>query len=745
MPSFVSQTRQYELRMNYKDELNSAQHEAALNGTGPMVIIAGAGSGKTRVLTYRIAYLIDSGLDPHRIMALTFTNKAANEMRERIEGMIGLGGKDIWMGTFHSTFAKILRIESEKLGYDRNFTIYDVDDTVSMMKRIIGNMELDDKIYKPKNMLYRISQLKNSLISPEQYKQLDDLILEDETSRRPEFSNLYETYCLECFKASAMDFDDLLFNTYKLFNNPNTADILYKYQNKFQYILIDEFQDTNYAQYAIVKRMADIHQNVCVVGDDAQSIYAFRGANINNILNFDKEFHDSKVFRLEQNYRSSGNIVQAANTLIQHNTKQIPKKLWTSNDDGAKIKVVKAFSDTEEANLVANAIFHQMSAYNLQGKHFAILYRTNTQSRSLEEALRKRNLTYQIIGGISFYQRREIKDALAYLRFVVNPNDIEAFRRIINYPKRAIGKQSVNQILTTMNEHGLTLWDTLNDLQKYFGKKAFVVKVNAFLSMIKLFMSMLDKVNAYELTNRVIKDAGIFRDLYEDKTPEGKNRYDNLMELLAAVENFVRDEENKDRSLVAFLERVTLITSQDESDDKDNKVKMMTVHLSKGLEFEYVYLVGLEENLFPSFMMKTLEEVEEERRLCYVAITRAKKFLQISYALQRFRYGETVFCEPSRFLEEIDPIYLDGAGYTNASIKSKAKTYSGTSIANVADFKPSLFTEIAEGQRVRHIKFGDGAVTDLKIKGKDRIAKVKFDKVGEKTLVLNFARLMIIQ
>ncbi|MDW7695895.1 3'-5' exonuclease [Flammeovirgaceae bacterium SG7u.111] len=740
--------------MEYLDSLNEPQREAVVHAEGPLMIIAGAGSGKTRVLTLRIACLIENGVDPFNILSLTFTNKAAKEMRERIEQVVGNDAKNLWMGTFHSIFAKILRYEADKIGYQSNFTIYDADDSKSLIRTIVKEMELDDKLYKANAVLGRISMAKNNLVSWRAYMNNTELMLEDETSRRPKIAEIYKTYSHRCFHANAMDFDDLLFNTNVLFRDH--LDVLNKYQHKFHHVLIDEFQDTNISQYMITKKLAAIKQNIVVVGDDAQSIYAFRGANIQNILNFEKDYPDLKVIKLEQNYRSSQNIVNAANSVIRFNSKQLQKNVWTSNDEGAKIKLVKSATDSEEGRLVANAIFETKMQENLPNSEFAVLYRTNSQSRAIEESLRKLNISYKIIGGLSFYQRKEIKDLIAYLRFTVNQSDEEAFKRIVNYPKRGIGKTTVDKIVVASVEQDVPVWDVVANIQKFFGSGRAVKTVQEFANMVKNFMQSVQNKDAFQAATDIAKGSGILKELYDDKTVEGRVRYENLQELLNAVKAFVDNPDNEDKSLHAFLQDVALLTSSDQTADEDT-VTLMTIHMSKGLEFGHVYLVGMEENLFPSQMMlNSRADLEEERRLFYVAITRAKKTLTLSYALQRYRFGKLEMKEPSRFIEEIDKTYLD-ASHTVAPSSFGALNAPKTKYQNLkkpapsagkghnvsASFSPSDPKLLAEGMKVEHAKFGFGTITNIESFGGDKRARIIFDNFGEKTLILSFAKLMI--
>ncbi len=743
--------------MHYLESLNEPQREAVTAPEGPMMIIAGAGSGKTRVLTYRIAFLIEHGIEPFQILSLTFTNKAAREMRERIQKVVGNEAKNLWMGTFHSVFAKILRFEAQKLGYQSNFTIYDADDSKSLIKTIVKEKNLDDKLYKPNVVFSRISKAKNNLTSWRQYMADPDHMLEDENSGRPKIAEIYKEYALRCFKGNAMDFDDLLFNTNLLFEKH--LDVLNKYQHKFRHVLIDEFQDTNISQYNITRKLAARHQNICVVGDDAQSIYAFRGANIQNILNFEQDYTDLRVIKLEQNYRSSSNIVNAANSVIRHNTAQLPKNVWTSNAEGRPIALLKTATDSEEGRLIATSIFEEKMQNGLSNKDFAVLYRTNAQSRAIEEALRRLNIAYKIIGGISFYQRKEVKDLLAYLKFTVNPQDIEAFKRIINYPKRGIGNTSVSKILVMAAELEKSVWEVVQDVHKYFKSGRMPKLVEEFAMQIRSFQLMLETTDAFAVATNIAKQSGILKELYDDKTVEGKVRYDNLQELLNAIKAFVDNPEAEDTSLAAFLQEVSLMTSSEE-DNKDDAVTLMTIHMSKGLEFEHVYLAGLEENLFPSqLMLESREDLEEERRLFYVAITRAKSNLTISYALQRYRFGQLILCEPSRFIEEIDPKYIQNMRVKDSAWSNQeASRASGSFARNLIrkpqhrvpnkvrtspDFKPSDPKLLQEGMRVEHSKFGLGTVQRIEKFGNDRSAMIEFDNFGTKTLILSFAKLMI--
>jgi DNA helicase II / ATP-dependent DNA helicase PcrA len=751
------------------DQLNPSQKEAVMHQNGPLMIIAGAGSGKTRVLTMRIAWLIKQGVDPFNILSLTFTNKAAGEMRNRIEKLIGAEAKNLWMGTFHSVFAKILRIEGSRLGYTSNFSIYDSDDSKSLIRTIVKEFNLDDKVYKANYILNRISNAKNALVSWESYVGNATYTEDDKAARMPEIGRIYKTYQLRAFQANAMDFDDLLYNTNVLFRDH--LEILNKYQHKFKHVMVDEFQDTNVSQYLITRKLASVHQNICVVGDDAQSIYAFRGANIQNILNFKNDFDDVKVVKLEENYRSTKNIVNAANSVIARNKEQLDKNVFTNNEEGQKLGLIKAMSDHEEGRLVATEIFEIKNRDSLHNTDFAILYRTNAQSRSFEESLRKLNIKYRIIGGLSFYQRKEIKDLIGYLRFTVNQQDEEAFKRIINMPKRGIGDTTVAKLVVTASETQQPIWEVVANIQDFIAGRASLAIEN-FAVLIKSFKIMIEKgKDAHEVASYIAKASGLLKDLYEDKTVEGLARYENVQELLNAIKQFVDNPDNEDKSLATFLQTVSLYSTADaEDDDGDHdRVTLMTIHGAKGLEFKHVFVVGMEENLFPSQMMaQSRTDLEEERRLFYVAITRAEKSLTLSYAEQRYTYGRLNSCEPSRFLLEIDKQYLQasssksanpretygtssfGGGFGSGSVVKKIvpsfapKPSAPSNHVPTEDFKPSDTNGLEVGKRVEHAKFGFGTVTNLDIKGTDRKTTVKFDTQGEKTLLLSFAKLRIL-
>ncbi|MFK7900812.1 MAG: ATP-dependent helicase [Cyclobacteriaceae bacterium] len=749
--------------MDYLETLNPEQKKAVLHTSGPSMIIAGAGSGKTRVLTYRIAHLINTGVDSFNILSLTFTNKASKDMRERIESVVGTEARNIWMGTFHSVFARILRMEADRIGYPQNFTIYDTDDSLSLIRTILKEKNLDDKVYKPRAVLNRISGAKNRLLSANEYLNNVQIQSDDIASMKPEMGRIYKWYQERCFRAGAMDFDDLLFNTNVLFRDH--LDVLNKYQTKFKHVLVDEFQDTNLSQYAITRKLAAQHRNITVVGDDAQSIYGFRGADIQNILNFEKDYDELETFKLEQNYRSTSVIVEAANSVINKNTQQLDKKVWTSNAEGDKIKVLKATSDNEEGRLVANSIFEKKNNTHLNNKDFAILYRTNSQSRSMEEALRKLNIKYRIFGGLSFYQRKEIKDLIAYFRFTVNTQDEEAFKRTINYPKRGIGTTSVSKVIVFADDHGTSIWETITNIGSVMSGRA-AAAIDSYTQVIKSFQIAVQTKDAFEAATQIAKESGVLKTLYEDKTIEGVSRYENIQELLNGIKEFVDDEKTEDKSLAAYLQDIALLTDADKDKQDPDVVSLMTIHSSKGLEFKHVYMVGMEEELFPSQMMLSSKaDLEEERRLFYVAITRAEKNLTLSYAITRYRFGSLRNCEASRFIEEIDPRFLDirevrkREAPNPSERKEGAVKYSGL-ISSVkrdkqvakkvakpytpsADFAPSDTSNLQVGMKVEHPKFGYGKVSLIDTEGNNRKAKVKFESVGEKTLLLTFAKLRI--
>ena len=767
---------------NYLENLNEAQRAAVVHTDGPVMIIAGAGSGKTRVLTYRIAHLLQKGVDAFNILALTFTNKASKEMRERIEKIMGNEAKNLWMGTFHAVFAKILRIEAEKLGYPQNFTIYDTDDAKSLMRDIVRENGLDDKMYKPDVILKRISAAKNNLYSWKDYQDNINFVNDDITSGRPKMGQLFELYSKRCFKASGMDFDDLLYNMWVLINKSPEA--LHKYQHKFKYVLVDEFQDTNYAQYMVLKKLAAAFENICVVGDDAQSIYAFRGANINNILSFEKDYPDLQVFKLEQNYRSTKNIVHTANHLIANNKKQLKKDVWTHNDEGEKIKLVRALSDNEEGVMVANSIFENKVNKQWHNKAFAILYRTNAQSRSFEEALRKMNIAYRIYGGLSFYKRKEIKDLIAYFRLVINHNDEEALKRIINVPARGIGKTTLEKITITASEKDKSLWEIISNAKPNEAElnNGILTKTGEFVTMIKSFSVKLKSDNAYDLASHIAASTGLLKDLYADKTPEGLSRYENVQELLNGIKEFVEtgrsitplgdestySDTGEVRTLEMYMQDISLLTDADDENKDTDTVSLMTIHAAKGLEFPAVYVVGLEENLFPSQLsVNSREDLEEERRLFYVAITRAEKMLTLSYANSRFRWGNLVNNEPSRFIEELDMKHIEETGVRKPNFDfvfnggeerwtSDATPKTGgifskqpSNLKKVASQEVKNFTgddtsDIQVGMDVEHQRFGIGKVLMLEGNGADRKALIFFQGIGQKQLLLKFAKLKIL-
>ena len=760
--------------------LNDKQQEAVMNTEGPVMVVAGAGSGKTRVLTYRIAYLLKKGVDPFQILSLTFTNKAAREMKNRIGQLVGKGSSySLWMGTFHSVFARILRIESSCLGYPSNFTIYDTDDSKSLMKGIVKSQQLDPKIYQESFVLGRISSAKNNLISVQAYQENSELINQDKSTGRPEIARLYDLYQKKLFQAAAMDFDDLLYKINVLFRD--FPEVLYKYQQKFQYIMVDEYQDTNFSQYLIVKKLAANNENVCVVGDDAQSIYAFRGANIENILNFKKDYPNLKTVKLEQNYRSTQNIVNAANTVIHHNKGQIFKKVWTNNMEGEKIKLIRASSDREEGAMVAHQIFQDEMNEQVPLDGFAVLYRTNAQSRSIEEALRRLNLAYRIYGGLSFYKRKEIKDLLAYFRLVINYSDEEALKRIINYPPRGIGKTTIDKLIVAGNQHGLPLWDVIHQSRVLeLGLNSGTLnKLHDFATMIASLRAQLDHKNAYDLAQEIGKSSGLLSVLYHDKTPEGVSRFENIEELMSGIKEFVETDveetelhEQKIRSLGDYMQDIALLTDADEKDKDDRpKVSLMTIHQAKGLEFPFVHIVGVEENLFPSMMsLHSRADLEEERRLFYVALTRAERRVTVSYAETRYKWGKLDYCEPSRFIDEIDEKYVEMPRRTHSSkvktrddfkggIRLKVNTVqpkknkisyrkveaSSNQVVNksTASHSVSNSNNIRTGMQVEHQRFGIGKVLAVDGQGANKKAKVQF-KEGTKQLILRFARLRIL-
>ena len=757
------------LESDFHRDLNDIQRQAVEQTEGPVMIIAGAGSGKTRVIVYRIAHLIRSGAEPFSILALTFTNKAAREMRERIALLSGPEAKNLWMGTFHSVFARILRQEADKLHYPRNFTIYDTEDSKSLIRTLVKEMNLDDKQYTTGYILHRISQAKNNLISVEEYEQSEKYRSEDSSMGKGKISELYRAYSDRCFRSGAMDFDDLLFKTNVLFRD--FPEVLYKYQNKFRYIMVDEYQDTNFSQYLIVKKLALLHENICVVGDDAQSIYAFRGATIQNILNFERDYPDVKVFKLEENYRSTQNIVNVANSLIAKNANQLQKTVYSNKEKGSKIKVLRTFSDNEEGKRVSESILEDKANYSLQYKDFGILYRTNAQSRPLEEALRRQNIPYKIFGGLSFYQRKEIKDLIAYFRLTINPNDEEALKRVINYPARGIGKTTLDKVILLAGENELSLWGILSNIRHYMAGKT-ADNLDQFATMIKSFAVVESDHTAFDLAMHIAKQTGLVKELYDDKSIEGLSRYENIQALLNGIKEFSDSPNREDKSMSAFLEDVALLTGDEKEEEKaPNSVSLMTIHSAKGLEFSHVYVVGMEENLFPSQLsLNNRAELEEERRLFYVALTRAEKKLTLSYATSRYKWGSTASCEPSRFLEEIDPSLLEldfqipPSPSERSFDRDKMAWESGFSrpVGSILPAQkkpiPSSPTRppnpnfiasdpqfIKEGMEIEHERFGYGIVVTLQGPINDLKATIEFKELGTKQLLLKFAKLRIIE
>ena len=768
---------------NYIDELNTAQKEAVLHKTGPLMVIAGAGSGKTRVLTFRMAHLMQQGVDAFNILALTFTNKAAREMKHRIATLVGASeAKNLWMGTFHSVFAKLLRAEGHRLGYPNNFTIYDTQDSQRLISSIIKEMGLDTELYKYKQIQNRISSYKNSLITVKAYFNNPELMETDAMAKRPRLGEIYQNYVERCFRAGAMDFDDLLLKTNELLTR--FPDVLARYQDRFKYILVDEYQDTNHSQYLIVKALADRYQNICVVGDDAQSIYSFRGANISNILNFQKDYDGVAMYRLEQNYRSTQTIVEAANIVISHNKNQIDKKVWTDNEPGQPITVHRSPTDAEEGRFVASSIWETQHQEHKKPSDFAVLYRTNAQSRAIEDALRKRDIPYKIFGGLSFYQRKEIKDVLAYLRLIVNPQDEEAFKRIINFPARGIGDATIDKLTLAADQQQISLFDVLTRLDQgllavHGGTRN---KLEEFARMIQSFQVLEKQLDAFELAAQVVKKTGLLLEFKKDGTPEGVAKMENIEELLNGIKDFVEGQQeiaDARGALTEFLEDVALATDMDRDMDGEDRVALMTIHLAKGLEFPVVYIVGLEEDLFPSAMsMNTRSELEEERRLFYVALTRAEQKAYLTYAQTRYRWGKLVDAEPSRFIEEIDEKYLEHTvpltGYRYKSIidkdifgevdTSKLRTQKPVSgippkqnqptsaqLQKLRKIKPdigipvdrgnALSLDLQKGDWLDHPRFGRGVVKSLEGLGNDLKADIDFEHGGSKKLLLRFAQL----
>lgn len=778
--------------VDYLQGLNEQQKEAVLHKDGPLMIVAGAGSGKTKVLTTRIAHLMSKhGVDAFNILALTFTNKAAKEMKERIEKILGnADARNLYVGTFHSVFARILRGEAHRLGYPNAFTIYDTDDAKAVVKTVVNELNLDDKLYKPNVVYNRISSAKNALVNPSEYAVDYYIQQEDARSNRPAIAQIYEAYAKRCFKNGAMDFDDLLIKMYELLKN--FPESLYKYQHKFKYILIDEYQDTNPAQYEIIKLLGAAHENVCVVGDDAQSIYSFRGATIQNILQFQKDYEDVKVIKLEQNYRSTQNILNVANEIIANNKNQIPKELWTENAEGEKIRLVRTISDNEEGKFVSDTIQEQKLRNHFSNRDFAILYRTNAQSRAFEESLRRMAIAYTMYGGVSFYARKEIKDFVAYLRIIVNTRDEESLKRIINYPVRGIGKTTIDKLLLLANTQNISMWEVLENAGKAGFKAGTLEAIENFVTFIKSCQSMLQTKNAYEVAFHIGKQTSIVKELFNDKTTEGLQRYENIQELLNSIKEFTETPSNDegevgDKGLSAYLQQITLLTDADEKDPNADTVKLMTIHAAKGLEFPVVFAAGLEEMLFPNAMsINTREELEEERRLFYVVITRAKTKLWITYANTRYKFGQLVQNDPSRFIEEIPQEYLDrsfaggglknqSSGYAQGSAFDRMRGFGAADQAErqygappakrkdtvpsyvppkttpriiehrpAADFAPSDTSNLQTGQKVEHQKFGFGTVSKMEGSAHNPVATVLFENNGEKKIMLNYAKLRIV-
>ena len=754
----------------YLSDLNEAQKAPVIQKEGPLIVVAGAGSGKTRVLTYRIAYLMDQGIDPFSILALTFTNKAAREMKDRISKVVGQSeAMNLWMGTFHSIFARILRAESNKLGYPSNFTIYDTQDSERLISSIIKEKKFDKDLYKYKQIRSRISTLKNNLITVNAYFNNPELMEADLMSKRPKIGEIYKEYVERTFRAGVMDFDDLLLKTNELLNK--FPDVLAKYQERFKYILVDEYQDTNHSQYLIVKALSDRYQNICVVGDDSQSIYSFRGANINNILNFQKDYEDVNLYRLEQNYRSTKNIVNLANSVIKHNLYKIEKSVWTHNDNGEKILVSKMHSDAEEGRYVASKIEEIKTKNLIKNKDFVILYRTNAQSRAIEDSLRKKSIPYRIYGGLSFYKRKEIKDVLAYLRLIINPKDEESLKRIINYPARGIGQSTLDKLIFFSNENNISIYESISDSNKIKNifNKGVLEKLSKFYYLIEMFRIENQKLNAFEICDLVFKKSGIIQELKKDFTPESLTRIENIEELLNGTRDFIEGQlelADADTSLANFLQDISLATDFDINNNYENdEVSLMTIHLSKGLEFPYVFIVGLEEDLFPSALsLNSRSELEEERRLFYVALTRAEKQAFISYTLSRYRWGKIVDVEASRFIEEMDTEYLEfnnndasffrsyvGTQKKEKNINSLSKIYTTNNkrlktinnVGKISDFSVQN-NSLKINQEVSHERFGYGIIIGIDGKGKDKIASIDFKGIGVKKLLLRFAKLKTI-
>lgn len=742
--------------------LNPAQRQAAMHTTGPAMIIAGAGSGKTRVLTYRLAYLLRQHLaDPFELLALTFTNKAAKEMRERIGSIVGGQARSIQMGTFHSLFSRILRAEAERLGYTADFTIYDAEDSQNLIKALIKERKLDDKRYKPRVVQSIISNAKNWLVNPARFEK------EHATDEFQELvAQLYKEYNERLFKANAMDFDDLLVNMVVMLDTH--PDLLHKYQHRFRFILVDEYQDTNFAQYTILKKLAAVHENLTVVGDDAQSIYSFRGANIQNILNFQKDYPDAKVYKLEQNYRSTGTIVQAANSIIANNKYQLQKNVFTENPVGEPIRILTAASELDEAQRVVDSLREQKMVHGYYNRHFAVLYRTNAQSRAIEDGLRRASIPYRVFGGLSFYKRKEIKDVLAYLRLGLNPHDEEAFKRVVNYPTRGIGDTTLERLLTVARSQGTSLWETAQNAEALgLGRSAAALQL--FVTLVQSFQAMAPTEPAHETVTYVARHSGILKELHKENTPESRSRWENVQELINAAREYTENEAVTDKSLKGFLAEIALYTDQDQKEEENpDYVTLMTIHAAKGLEFKSVFVVGLEEDLFPSAMsINSREDMEEERRLFYVAVTRAEERLALTHARSRFRFGSLTHPEPSRFLDEVDEQYVkrsqlpterpDSPAIPRPEARGTGRIIPTSRIEQIpprkqaeqaaatipGDFKASDLEKLAVGQAVVHNRFGSGRVVELDGEGSGRRAIIHFKVGGKKTLILKYAKLMI--
>ena len=756
---------------NYLQELNEVQGQAVTATDGPVLVVAGPGSGKTRVLTYRIAHIIEKGVAPWEILALTFTNKAAREMKERIAKVVGERANYVWAGTFHAVFAKILRVEASKIGYPSNFTIYDTEDSNSVINAIIKEMNLDKNVYSTNPIRARISSAKSNLISPKLYAENQELMEQDRLAKRPHIAQIYEKYTARCKRSGAMDFDDLLYRLYELLQK-NPDGVLEKYRQKFKYVLVDEFQDTNFLQYAIVKKLVHYdgsHRNVCVVGDDAQSIYAFRGATIQNILDFEDDFkpYGIQIFKLEQNYRSTEHIVQAANEIIIYNKRQIQKKIWSDKGIGHKVKVIKSMNDNEEGKRVVDTIVEQKNRFHLRNSDIAILYRTNAQSRIFEEYLRRYNILYRVYGGLSFYQRKEVKDLIAYLRLAVNSLDEEALRRVINYPRRGIGDSTIEKFNTYAGQHNLTMWEAIPKVP--IGGRTQNA-INDFVSMIQEFAAKAKTNNAYDIAAYIAKRSGVIDELKNDTTIEGAGRLENINALLDGIKAFVEDEilqiagsEQSDTSLAAYLQNIALLTDQDDNKDKGDFVTLMSVHAAKGLEYKSIFVAGLEESLFPSFMsMDNMDGMDEERRLFYVAITRAEEYLTLSYATSRYRYGQLRMCEPSRFLAEIPHHHLE----STSSIHSLSKEQESNPLARVMGnfsrpaaakplvsvdpntFKPSPIEQIKVGGNILHLKFGEGKVLNLEGNKDNPVATIHFKDIEapqQRRIMLKYAKIQVLE